>query len=83
MTHLFTRAKIQTTPVQSYQRKLGVIITKIVQEDNTVGVIIEGGYLARAFYLNLLAQQSKTDLHLLTIKGKFWNKRKVISALPS
>ena len=30
-----------------------------------------------------MAQQSKTDLHLLTIKGKFWNKQKVISALPS
>ena len=75
----------------SYQRKLGVIITKIVQENNTVGVVIEGGYLARAFllgqmnsnYLNLFAQQSKTDLHLLIIKGKFWNKQKVISALPS
>ena len=70
---------------------MGVNITKIVQEDNIVGVVIEGGYLARAFlldqmnsnYLNLLAQQSKTDLHLLTIKGKFWNKQKVISALPS
>ena len=36
------RAKIQTTPVQSYQRKLGVIITTIVQEDNIVGVVIEG-----------------------------------------
>jgi hypothetical protein len=30
-----------------------------------------------------LVQQSKTDLHLLIIKGKFWNKQKVISALPS
>ena len=30
-----------------------------------------------------MVQQSKTDLHLLTIKGKFWNKQKVISALPS
>ena len=70
---------------------MGVIITKTVQENNTVGVVIEGGYLTRAFllgqmnsnYLNLLTQQSKTDLHLLTIKGKFWNKQKVISALPS
>ena len=70
---------------------MGVIITKIVQENNTVGVVIEGGYLARAFllgqmnsnYLNLLTQQSKTDLHLLTIKGKFWNQQKNISALPS
>ena len=60
------RAKIQTTPVQSYQRKLGVIITKIVQDNTTVGAVIEGGYLARAFllgqmnsnYLNLLAQKS-------------------------
>ena len=85
------RAKIQTTPVQSYQRKLGVIITKIVQDNTTVGAVIEGGYLARAFllgqmnsnYLNLLTQKSKTDIHLLTIKGKFWNKQKVISALPS
>ena len=85
------RAKVKTTPVQSYQRKLGVIITKIVQENNTVGAVIEGGYLARAFllgqmnsnYLNLLAQQSKTDLHLLNIKGKFLNKQKVILALPS
>ena len=34
-------------------------------------------------YLNLLTQKSKTDIHLLTIKGKFWNKQKVISALPS
>ena len=40
MTHLIIRAKLQTTPVQSYQRKLGVIITKIVQEDNTVGVTL-------------------------------------------
>ena len=67
------------------------IITKIVQDNTTVGAVIEGGYLARAFllgqmnsnYLNLLAQKSKTDLHLLTIKVKFWNKQKVISALPS
>jgi len=73
----FIREKIQKTPVQSYQRKSGVIITKIVQQDNTVGVVIEGEYLARAFllgqkngnYLNLLAQQSKTDLHLVTNKS--------------
>jgi hypothetical protein len=85
------RAKIKTTPIQSYQRKLGVIITKIVQQNITVGVVIDGGYLARGFllgqmnsnYLNLLAQQSKTDLHLLTIRGKFWNKQRVISTLPS
>jgi hypothetical protein len=63
---------------------LGIIITKIVQEENTVGVVIEGGYLARAFmlgqmnsnYLNLLVQQSMNDLHLLTFKGNFWNKQK-------
>jgi hypothetical protein len=58
------KAKIQKTPVQSYERKSGVIITKIVQQDNTVGAVIKGGYLARAFllgqinsdYLKLLAQ---------------------------
>jgi len=85
------RAKIQTTPVQSYQRKMGVIITKIVQENITVGVVIEGGYLARAFllgqinsnYIKLLAQQSKTNLNLLTIRGKFWTKQRIITELPS
>jgi hypothetical protein len=30
---------------------LDVIITKIVQEDNTVGVVIGGGYFAKAFML--------------------------------
>ena len=83
------KAKIQKTPVQSYQRKSGVIITKIVQQDNTI--VIERGYLARAFllgqmnsnYLNLLAQQSKTDLHLLNIRGKFWTKQRAVSILPS
>jgi hypothetical protein len=45
------KAKIQKTPVQSYQKKSGVILTKIVQQDNTVGVVVEGGYLARAFLL--------------------------------
>jgi hypothetical protein len=85
------KAKIQKTPVQSYQKKSGVILTKIVQQDNTVGVVVEGAYLARAFllgqinsdYLKLLAQQSKTDLHLLNIRGKFWTKQRVTQVLPS
>jgi len=85
------KAKIQKTPVQSYQKKTGVIITKIVQQDNTVGVVVEGGYLARAFllgqinsdYLKLLAQKTKTDLQLLNIRGKFWTKQRVTQVLPS
>lgn len=34
-------------------------------------------------YLKLLAQQSKTDLHLLNIRGKFWTKQRVTQVLPS
>ena len=34
-------------------------------------------------YLKLLAQQSKTDLHLLNIRGTFCTKQRVISVLPS
>jgi hypothetical protein len=83
------KSKIQTSPNKTYQKKSGVIITKIKQDDTLVGVAIEGGYLARSYllgltnseYMTMLAPNTKTNLQLLSLKGKFWTKTKVTSTL--
>ena len=70
------REKVLTTPEKPYNRKYGVILTKITEDGTAVGVTIEGGFLARSyllglinstcwtcwFYLDLLACQSKKKL---------------------
>jgi hypothetical protein len=83
------RAKILTTPEKTYNRKYGVVLTKIIEDGTAVGVTIEGGFLARSYllstmnstYLDLLACQSKKKLELLPIRGKFWRQESVISTL--
>jgi hypothetical protein len=84
------RAKILTTPEKVYNRKYGVVLTKVIEEDGTVvGLTIEGAYLARSYllglmnstYLDLLAYQSKKKLEMLPIRGKFWRQESVISIL--
>jgi len=41
------RERVLTTPEKPYNRKYGVVLTKIIEDGTTVGVTIEGGYLAR------------------------------------
>jgi len=83
------RERVLTTPEKTYNRKYGVLLTKIIEDGTAVGVTIEGGYFARSYllgsmnstYLDLLACQSKKKLEMLPIKGKFWRKESVISTL--
>ena len=85
------RAKILTTPEKGYNRKYGVVLTKVIQDGNAVGVTIEGAYLARSYllgsmnstYLDMLACESKKKLDMLPIRGKFWKQDNVISVLSS
>jgi hypothetical protein len=56
------KSKIQTSPNKTYQKKSGVIITKIKQDDTLVGVAIEGGYLARSYLLGLTNSEYMTML---------------------
>ena len=83
------RAKILTTPEKKYNRKYGVVLTKVIQDETVVGVSIEGAYLARSYllgqmdstYLMLLACQSNKILDLLPIRGKYWKQDSVMSVL--
>jgi hypothetical protein len=83
------RAKILTTPEKKYNRKYGVVLTKVIQDETVVGVSIEGAYLARSYllgqmnstYLMLLACQSNKKLDLLPIRGKYWKQDSVMSVL--
>jgi hypothetical protein len=85
------RAKILTTPEKKYNRKYGVVLTKVIQDETVVGVSIEGAYLARSYllgqmdstYLMLLACQSNKKLDLLPIRGKYWKQDSVMSVLSS
>ena len=61
------RERVLTTPEKPYNRKYGVVLTKIIEDETAVGATIEGGFLARSYllgsinstYLDLLACQSK------------------------
>jgi len=83
------RERVLTTPEKPYNRKYGVVLTKIIEDGTAVGVTIEGAYLARSYllgslnstYLDLLTCQSKKKLDMLPIKGKFWRQETVISTL--
>jgi hypothetical protein len=84
------RAKIQTTPEKVYNRKNGVLLTKVIEEDGTVvGVSVEGAYLARSYllgqmnstYLMFLAFNSKKKLELLPMRGKYWKEDSLMSVL--
>ena len=83
------RERVLTTPEKPYNRKYGVVLTKIIEDETAVGVTIEGGFLARSYllgsinatYLDLLACQSKKKLEMLPIRGKFWRQESVISTL--
>jgi len=83
------RERVLTTPEKPYNRKYGVVLTKIIEDGTVVGVTIEGGFLARSYllstmnstYLDLLACQSKKRLEMLPIRGKFWKQESVISTL--
>jgi hypothetical protein len=83
------RATILTTPEKTYNRKYGVVLTKVIEDGTVVGVSIEGGYLARSYllgqsnstYLMLLACQSNKKLDLLPIRGKYWKQDSVMSVL--
>jgi hypothetical protein len=83
------RERVLTTPEKPYNRKYGVVLTKIIEDGTAVGVTIEGGYLARFYllgsmdssYLDLLACHSKKKMEMLPIKGKFWRQETVISTL--
>ena len=85
----FFRERVLTTPEKPYNRKYGVVLTKIIEDGTAVGVTIEGGYLARSYllssmnssYLDLLACHSKKKMEMLPIKGKFWRQETVISTL--
>ena len=83
------RERVLTTPEKPYNRKYGVVLTKIIEDETAVGVTIEGGFLARSYllgsinstYLDLLACQSKKRLEMLPIRGKFWKQESVMSTL--
>jgi hypothetical protein len=83
------RAKILTTPEKVYNRKYGVVLTKVIEDGTVVGVSIEGAYLARSYllgqsnltYLMLLACQSNKKLDLLPIRGKYRKQDSVMSVL--
>jgi hypothetical protein len=83
------RERVLITPEKPYNRKYGVVLTKIIEDGTAVGVTIEGGYLARFYllgsmdssYLDLLACHSKKKMQMLPIKGKFWRQETVISTL--
>jgi len=85
------RAKVQSPTLLAYKRKVGVVLTTVVQDGTMVGLVIEGSYFGRAYllgsmnssYLEMLALQSKNKLELLPIKGKYWKKDTVNSVLTS
>jgi len=83
------RAKVLTTPEKTYNRKYGVVLTKVIEDGTLVGISIEGAYLARSYllgqmnstYLMLLACQSNKKLEMLPIRGKYWKQDSVMSVL--
>jgi hypothetical protein len=85
------RAKILTTPEKVYNRKYGIVLTKVIEDGTVVGVSIEGAYRARSYllgqsnltYLMFLACQSNKELDLLPIRGKYWKQDSVMSVLTS
>lgn len=70
------------SPLSKGDKKHGVVITRIIQDDIVLGVAVEGGYKAREFLnrklrepsLRLLAPFAIPHLTILPIYGKYWKR---------